>query len=360
MSFYPDIKPHVSPSALAAWHDNKSQFIRSYFKNIKSPETSAMKAGKKIHALIEGGFLTPINKFTEFETPITVTLGNGVKVYGIPDSYGIGICHCGNREQVASLSKTTVKDEQRQDIVLGVPQKNADIYLENCETCKKKRYVVFCDYKTGRENFWTQEKLATDLKMLCTAWLVWQVNGKPDSEVEGIIEYIPTEWNDETKEIQPILSQEHEVISYLYSKSVLEQVESLLLTTIEEVNMAYEQFLESTDIYIEDEDCKEYAEIEKQITGLETRQKEIKERIAEQMSFGNVPTYDSDFGKFFFRETKKYAYPQDLSFQTPDGAVMTLKQGEAIDLAMSVVKKNWERENKPASVSKSLQFRAKK
>lgn len=310
--FYPDIKPHISPSAFQAWHQQRSLFIRSYFKGEKTPETSAMKAGKKIHAMIEGGFIPAIHRFSAREKELVVTLPSGVNVLGIPDSHEEGVV---------------------------------------AET------VSFVDYKTGRENGWTREQLAVDLKMRVTAWLVLQANPGAQ-QARAIIEWIGTEWNG--AELVPV-DQPHECIEYTFTKEDLFEFDTIIASTIEDINVAYEQFLESVSTdFVEEADVLEYAELEAQAVEIEKKQKAIKDRIAQQLEFAGKYNYDHPLGSFYFTMRRTYEYPPELEFITESGARMTVQQGEEISLAMGSAKKNYELDHEPASISKSISFRAKK
>lgn len=292
--FYPDIKPHISPSALDSWHNSRSQFIKSYFDGVKMRETASMKAGKEIHALIEGGMIPVINRFAHIEKPITVELPSGVKVFGIPDSY---------------------------DDFSG----------------------FFVDYKSGKENGWTDARLATDLKMKTTAWLVWQVSGKP-AQVSGCIEYLATIWNTETREVQPTGEDNIVAASYTYTGEELEAFTAVIEKTIADVNAAYEEWLTSTDEYISADDIALYAELDEEISKLEERREEVKVRIADQLEFGKKQSVSTVFGTFSFRETKRWKYPKEI---------------DDLDAIAKAARKKFETENDPATVSKSLMFRAK-
>lgn len=309
MGFYPNLKPHISPSAFAQWHRQRSAFVRSYFKGEKTPETQAMKAGTKIHGLIEAGFLPAIHRFENAEQTLNIFFGNGVyQLLGIPDSYGLvdGVAH-------------------------------------------------FVDYKTGKENHWTREELATDLKMLCTAWLVWNRTQKPKA-VRGIIEWIGTTWNG--NELVP-LDQDHICVEYIYTEEVLESFEATLVSTVEEINTEHIKFLQSTGEFVSDKDCAEYAGLEAQKKEIENKQKEIKDRIQEQMEFGGVSTFSTDFGTFYITETKKYEYPSTLRVEYHDMGLV-LEDAEEIAAIASAVKKNYELVSSPKLITHGIGFRAKR
>jgi hypothetical protein len=317
--FYGNKKMYISPSALSSWHNNQSSFVSHYFGGETSPETSAMKAGKKLHALIEGGFLKGHRRFEmnekTLEHPSPV---EGVNVLGKPDSFGLD-----------------------QEIDMG----------------------FFTDYKTGKEVSWTREDLASDLKMRTTAWLVWKELGKPKA-VTGYIVWIGTEWNGE----ELIASEdEYLIIKYVYFAEELIAFEQVIEKTINEVNEAYPRFLNPTD-NVSEELCNEYAGVYKQIKDIENGEiaelkeklSEIGETIADQMRFGLSENHKLDIGTFFWKSTKKYEYPQDMKFQTEDGMTLSFAKGDEITSALKVAKKNFEKYTDPVSENKFLQFRAKK
>ena len=321
--FYPDKKPHISPSALQAWHNQRSFFIRSYFQGEKSPETGAMKAGRRFHSLIEGGFL-----------PVTYVFGEREK--GIHVVLDITPTPAGDLKMIEHLE------------AYGVPDSH---------TQKAQVLPHFVDYKTGRKNLWTAEKLVNDLKMKFTAWLVWEINKKPGSGVKGIIEWIATEWDGQ--ELVP-KDEPHEFVEHLYSADDLRAFKDVITKTVADVNAAYPRWLESTDNFVSDEDCKSFAELETQKKEIEKKQSVIKERVKEQLQFGGARSYESEFGSFFIMERKTYAYPKDLRARLEDGKEYTFEQTEEIGIAMSVAKKNWETANEPKSVGRTIGFRLKK
>lgn len=316
--FYPDIKKHISPSAIATWIESPSAFVRSYFKGEKTPDTASMLAGTKIHGLIEAGFLEAHKRY-EFNEKQLVTpfRGSDVNVLGTPDSYGM---------------------EQDENI------------------------AYFVDYKSGRDVSWSREELAKDVKMRMTAWLVWNELGRPEA-THGYIAWIGTKWNG--TEIVPV-TDEYMMIKYVYTKEELLGFEEVIAKSIADINALYERFLVATDT-VDQALCNEYAEIEKQIKAiestkepLEARQEEIKEALSEQMAFGLMDTIEGEFGSFFFKKTKKYAYPPTLEFALPNGEVMTVATGEEVESAMKIVKKVYEGSHDPIEEKRSLQFRAKK
>lgn len=308
--FYPEVKPHISPSALMSWHNQRSNFIRSYFKNEKTPETSAMKAGTKIHALIEAGFIEAKNVFSVNEDTLTYNITEDILVLGKPDSY---------------------------------------------EFNSENGYAEFVDYKTGKNDGWTNEKLAVDLKMRTTAYLVWKKTNEPES-VKGYLEWIGTEWNG--SEIVP--SGEGAVYEYTYSADELKNFESVILKTIDEVNAEYLKFLSVGETVLDNEDIEEYVRLENQKAEIEEKQNAIKERVADILTIAGQKSAETPFGTFYFTDRKKYEYPDDLEFETKSGEVVSLAYAKEVALGAGVAKKMFEAENDPVSVSKSFSFRAKK
>ena len=308
--FYNDIKPHISPSALDNWVNSRSQFIRSYFSGVKTPETASMKTGKQIHALIEGGMLDAKHKFQHNEQVLEF-FAEKYKVLGIPDSFS---------------------------------------------TEEDGKTAVFVDYKTGKENNWDKNKLASDLKMKTTAWLVWSFYGRM-LPVVGYIEYIPTRWNEITREIELTGGESIVAASISYPSEELEAFTAVILKIIGEINEEYPKWLESSADFVNQEDAAEYARLNAQVAELETKMDEIKERIAGQLDFGGARTAETSFGTFYFTERKTYDYPKNLPIQ---GGILTLEETDLIAAAVKAAKTKFETENEPKSISRSLAFKAKK
>ena len=304
MAFYPDLKPHISPSAFANWNEAKSQFVRSYFLGLKTPETSAMKAGKKIHALIEGGMLTVKHWYEhrEGELKFPIPGREDVLALGYPDSYELAI-------------------------------------VANLET------AYFVDYKSGKENTWDSAKLAGDLKMKMTAWLVWLSTGKPVGGVVGFIEYIPTQWNALTREIEPTDGESVVAGECAYTSDELEAFTAVIIKTIEEVNVGHVEWLASTDEFVNQEDVTEYAQLAQEVAEREAKMETLKERIGDQMNMGGKENLPTPFGSFYFTTKRKYTYSEALTKQISD---------------TSAAKKKFETENAPSEITKSLSFRAGK
>lgn len=321
MKFYNDVKKHISPSALATWHGSRSSFIKSYFKGEKFEGNTATRAGTKIHGLIEGGFIKAEKVFGNSEQELVSGFRyTGVNVLGKPDDYGI----------------------------------SGDVGL-------------FVDYKTGGDNEWNKQELANDLKMKTTAWLVWDKLNRPEGGVIGYIEWFGMKWDDTAKELVPT-NEDHAIFHHKYSAQELLAFEDVIGKTIDDVNSAYEKFSQGENLLVSEDLWKEYAELDakkKQIEAselepLETRMSEIKQSISDTLEFGGSLNLETPIGTFYFKETKKFEYPDDLEFQTESGNIMTLALGEEVSLAMSAAKKNYELSNEPYDIKRSLQFKAKK
>lgn len=305
--FYPEIREHCSPSSLSTWYNSPSAFIKNYFVGDRVRETHSMSAGKRIHALIEGGFLGVNRHFSENEITVEIMLGD-VKVLGTPDSFGLvgGEAH-------------------------------------------------FVDYKTGKENLWDASKLSTDIKMKTTAWLVWKKLGCPKT-VCGAIEYIPVIWDEDAHEIRPTGEPSVVAAEYCYTSGELEDYTKFILKVIDEVNEEYEKWLNSSDAFINQDDVLEYGEITAQIAELEAAQEILKQRIGEQMNFGSKSSIKTDVGTFYFSERATYNYPSDLSFVVKE-EVYTLEESEKVSAGAKAAKQNFEMQNEPVSISRSLGFK---
>lgn len=312
MNFYPNIKEYVSPSALSSWFTSKSGFIKSYFMGIKTPETLAMKAGTRIHKLIEIGAITPLRKFDRDENELSHEFGF-VKLFGKPDSFTLdtdGIC----------------------------PSE-------------------FVDYKTGQNETWDAHTLKSDIKMLATAYLVWVHNSRP-KEVTGHIEWIETVYDKEQKDIVPT-GRPHELYTVVYEVHDFNKFESLLQKTVAEINAEYEKFLSSEEVPIDPDLIEEFQSLEAQSIVIEARKEEIKNGIAEQMKIANKRSLPLEIGTFSISEKKKYEYPNSLRVNYGTYGLV-LEDVEEINKALKAVKKIWERENEPVEVTTSVSFRAKK
>lgn len=318
MPFYPDVKAHMSPSALDAWFNNRSMFMRSYFAGEKSPTTAAMKGGTRIHALIEGGMYAAQKVFSASEKEIYIDISKDRRFLGIPDGY---------------------------EEVTFEPGKGFPLQVE------------FVDYKTGKENAW-KEKLPSDLKMKATAWLVWKINGEPE-RVLGHIEYIPTEWDSVAKEVIPKIDATSELISYTYHAEDLRSFTQVILKAMDEVNEAYEKWLTSTDEFVSQDDMLAYVDLKKKKDEIEGKMKEIAERITDQLDFGGKTTISSPLGTFYITERETYKYPPTIKIDFGEH-VLTLADAEEIEMAAKAAKKRYETENEPEAISRSMGFRAAK
>lgn len=318
--FYPQLKPHISPSALQAWHNSRSMFIRSYFMGEKTPETSSMKGGTMVHKLIEMGLYPAKKVFERNENELVIALKDGINVLGKPDSFSVyPLPHNGSVEVV--------------------------------------------DYKTGKEDGWSNEKVATDLKVITTAWLVLQqarIEGYSPTCVNHYLEYIPTEWDEVVREIRPVADKESVLYSAVFTAEYLDEFTNFIKKTVDEINEEYPNFVNSTDEFVNMQDVLELADIETQAKELEARADIIKERLKGQLEMGNRKNFESPVGTVYITEKKTYEYPEDLVGKTELGEEITLFRAEEVATAIKVAKKNYEMINEPSSVSRSVAFRLKK
>lgn len=320
MSFYPQLKVYISPSALQAWHNSRSMFIRSYFMGEKTPETSSMRGGTMVHKLIEMGLYPAKKVFERNEKELVIELKDGINVLGKPDSFSVyPLPHNGSIELV--------------------------------------------DYKTGKEDGWSNEKVATDLKVITTAWLVLQqarAEGYSPLCVTHYLEYIPTEWDEVTREIRPVADAESVLYSAVFTVEYLDGFTDFIKKTVDEINEEYPNFVNSTDEFVSMEDVLELADIETQAKELEARADIIKERLKGQLEMGNRKNFESAMGAVYITEKKTYEYPADLTGKTESGETITLQDLEEATVAIKVAKKNYEMINEPKTVSRSVAFRLKK
>lgn len=312
IQFYPEVKAHISPSAMNTWYNSPSGFVKSYFMQEKSKETAAMKGGKEIHALIEAGLLTVQHHYFFNEVELTHVFDSGVKVFGKPDSF---------------------------------------------ELDSESEVAMFVDYKSGRENNWDNSKLATDIKMKLTAWLIWQHYNRTPMSVKGFIEHVPTQWNKELKEVEPTGGETIVAGEIMYTASELQDFTATVVKTIADVNEAYLVWLESSDEFVNQDDVAEYASKDEQMRKLEADMDIIKDRIADQMKMGSKKTLPTVFGSFFFKDSKKWEYPKGMRINYLDYG-LTIEDTDEINAAAKAATKKFELENEPVEVVQKLQFRA--
>ena len=310
--FYPEEKKYMSPSALDNWKNSKSSFVKSYFEKDKTPETASMKAGTRIHRLIEAGMIEAKHVFDKSEEEIYIPVKDEIDFMGRPDS-------------------------RTSEAVDGV--------------------AYFVDYKSGKANDW-KDKLPKDIKMRATAWLVWKATGEPQ-KVVGYIEYIATTWDPTTKEIVPIEGIPTESIEQVYTADELKDFTTVISKAIDDVNEFYEKWKESTDAFVSEKDCDRYAELQAQMDVIELEMGEIKERIMSQMEFGGLLNHKTPIGTFYITEKKTYEYPSSLKVNYLDMGLV-LDDAEEIATCVKTAKKNYELINEPKTTSKSIGFRKAK
>jgi len=308
--FYHEVKEHMSPSAHDAWHRSRAAFIRSYFEKEKTPETTAMKFGTQVHALIEAGLLHVQKQFNVNEVTLIHDVPMSVYTYlGRPDSF---------------------------------------------ESTPKKNTVEFVDYKTGRKSEW-EEKLTTDIKMLGTAWLVWKETGMPQAVI-GHIEFLQTEWNEEKREIE-LVDKPTELYSRTFHYDELEAFGDVIHNDMDAVNTFYEKWLTKSDEFVDQDDCIELARIEAQMEELDIKAKALRESIKAQMEFGGLNSLNvPNVGTFSMSTRKSYAYPPSLRINYLDYGLVYEDYLE-IEKAVKSAKKNFELASEPTSESVSFSFR---
>lgn len=311
MSFYHDVKPHMSPSALAQWLSGRGQFVRSYFAMEKGPETKAMTAGTEIHALVEAGIIKAKHVYGYAEAELKVQVpGTEYYFLGRPDSYE------------------------------GM----------------KSEYASFVDYKSGKANGW-DEKLPTDIKMRATAWLVWMQTGQP-KKVLGFVEFFQTTWDPEQKKVVPIDGKETEVSKIVYTADELEAFTKVIIRAMEDVNTFYEKWKESTGDFVNAKDVERSVELRREITEKEMELDEVEERILSQMEFGGEENHKTPYGTYFIKTTKTYEYPKELRFLLDGKEEFTLDKAERVASGVKAAKTNFELANDPKETKRKVQFRA--
>lgn len=314
MSFYHDIKPHMSPSALANWLNSRGAFVKSYFQQEEFKETKAMQGGTTIHALIEAGLIKAKCAYDIGEVPVTAGVGRGFYFMGIPDS--------------------------RQAL-----------------TPELDGVVNFVDYKSGKANAWA-DKLPTDIKMKATAWLVWKVTGTPRI-VRGHVEFIQTTWDPETKQVIPLEGFDHEVVSIDYTYDELEAFTNVILRAMDDVNEFYEKWLKSTGDFVNSGDVEAFIELREKIEKESAELDELAQRILSQMEFGGEENHKTPIGTFYITTRKTYKYPPNLAFKVDD-QVITLKEADKYIAGARAAKSNYELANEPESMTRSISFRSPK
>lgn len=304
--FYPDVKEYMSPSAFQSWMRSRSSFVKSYFEGERTPETAAMKGGTMIHRLIEAGLLEAKLRYKHNEMELRHP-ADTFDTMGKPDSFE-----------------------------------------------KKGKTAYFVDYKSGKANGWEAE-LPKDLKMLFTAWLVWNACGKPE-KVEGAIEFFQTTWNPETKEVEP-LEKESETIHITYHAEQLKAFTDVIIREMNAVNAFYIKWTDKDTSFIDESDCKQLAKLTAEIDQRAEQVTKLKERILTQMEFGGVTNHNIEgLGTFYLTTKKTYQYPPALKVNYLDYG-LTLEDAEEVAKCVSAAKKNFELVNKPVTESTSMGYR---
>jgi len=176
--FYHDVKPHISPSAYQLWRTRKSEFVARYFEGKKTFVTRQMEAGKNIHSLIEGGFIS------------------------------LPTCEKKEKTIIKKIGKYTL---------LAIPDAHKN--------------GAFYEYKTGKSNKWNEEVVHSDHKVRATALAV---QGK--GPVECSLFWVETQDN----EGEIVATGHVEEIRVTFSTQDLKETKEDVLAAIEEVNIAYD------------------------------------------------------------------------------------------------------------------------
>lgn len=306
--FYHEQKEHMSPSSMDQWHRQRSAFIKTYFEGEKGPETIQMTFGTQVHALIEHGMLKVQKQWDRNEEVLKHEAGDGFYVLGKPDSY---------------------------------------------QSEPKKNTVEFVDYKTGSKSAW-EEKLPTDIKMKCTAWLVWMQTGKP-AAVIGHIEFLQTTWDEEKRELV-LISKETEVTTLTYHKADLEAFTDVIISTMHEINTFYEKWKNRTTEYVDEGDFRRLRELTAQRDELDEEIGNLKGTIESQMAFGGLMTHKVEgVGTFSISERNTYKYPDALEVKH-GRKKFTLAEFLEMEKATKAAKKNYELVTEPVSTATTVRF----
>jgi len=290
-NFYPEVKKNLSPTAVSMWLTAPSGFRKMYFDGERI-ESHILREGTRIHDLAEKGFV--------------------------------------------KLKKVMPGKEVKQEI------KFSDT-LDFKFTLDAYEGNTFVDYKTQAVDVkepWTQTKTNKDVKQLANAWALWELNGRKDKEIIGSIEAIIVK----DVEGERIPTGDTHVFTKTYTEKELMEFPSVLNKMIEDVNEAYVKHQSQTDLFIEEDLVKRYAELKGQENGIKAEMDEIKTQINEQMEKGNVLSHKTDFGSFSRSARKTYSYPTELT------------EAEA---EVKAKKKDYEMKNEPEKISYTLSFRAK-
>jgi len=313
MSFYPDIKPGLSPSGISQWLQSRAQFARTYFQGERAPETSAMRAGTMVHRLIEAGAIKPQHLYPVLEEELSFEIIDGILFRGRPDSF---------------------------------------------EKKAKAGTVRFVDYKTGRASEW-EKKLPTDIKMRATAWLVWMNAGKPE-KVLGSIEFFQMTWDPDAKEVVPIEDKPSEIYEIAYAASEMELFTEVILKAIKDVNAFYEKWQASEGAdFVNEADLQHYLTLRAKRDALDAEIDEVADRLKTQMEFGGRSLHKTPYGSLYLIEKRAYDYPPELRINYRDMGLV-LEDAQEIAKAVKVAQQNYSLLAEPRETSVSLGFRAAK
>lgn len=267
-TFYIGVKKNISPSGIATFYTNKSQFISSYFEG-KSFSNKYTDRGTVVHKLVEDGFYAPQIRLNGKEEILEVEL----------------------------------------DIKKGLMFKGYLDTVEKADTLTP----VFADYKTVDEKTkddWNETKVFYDLKQRAYAYALWVKNGKSKMfEATGYIELIVLGDDDMPKDDK----KDNKLYEVKYNAENLAEFETeWIKPMIKEANALYKTWKEGMDVEIDDDLTAEYlihSENEKKAKTLKSDTAE--KIIAEIKEKGGL--YAKKNGKNFYLKAKvKYILPDDM------------------------------------------------
>lgn len=253
--YYPDVKQNLSPSSIASWLNNRSQFIYNYFEGKRS-YSPAMALGTKIHKDIEQG-LVPVQKFYQhFEHAIKLSFdynGDEVSIYGIMD---------------------------------GVTED----------------YSEFVDYKTGKK--WEQHQVDEDIKQTIYAYMIFRNTDL--QEVTGHIEWV------ELLDGEP--TGVTEVLSVVYNRDdVVEYWDNKIHSIIGDINKAYEQYLKNNNASDEVKDLAyRLSKIKEKQGNLKEQEAWLRTEIFRVMDSEEVTHVKTPYLSAGYQDKKVYSYPEEF------------------------------------------------
>ena len=279
--FYTEVRGHTSPSALSQFVSNRNEFEARYFAGEKTFVNKAMMNGTQVHKDIELGMKEVQLRYEHIEEKVTVAIKAG---------------------------------RLKLDL-LFIP----DSYEE------QKNKVVFVDYKTGSE--WTQKRAKDDFKQAVCAFGLWKKYGK---EVVGAIEHIADDGSTKVYKVK-------------YTEERMKEVEKDVARIVKEINKAYEEYQERTDVFIDEGDLQRYAELKLEKKKIDDELAGLSDRIAGTMEAGGLNKTKTPVGTFFFTERKVYEFPPEIM---------------KLDKELKEKKSDFQKKTKPKKITRTLSYRA--